>query len=353
MNYKAYQYSNENANFINGISIPKVDGVHFDFSITVSQATVPSTWSALGYAISETGQYYQASFHRPCNDAHFRIEVCGLKIDTIAPIFHTTVISSPEEAQSFTGKKSIVFMGCARNCVSSVEDSIATLVKLGKQFLHHRILIFENDSTDGTREKLNQLENAGIISVFSANNLDAHFPMRTQRLSYARNTLLTQARSHSPDYFCVADLDGVLGKAFNENGFFSNFQQEECWDAVFPVNANFYYDVWALRHPELCPGDFMKRLENFSPILGRETAFDLCLRDIGKIKFPQLKGWLPVDSAFGGIGIYKTSSFAHASYIGYSKGHEICEHVLFHRMARESGMQLYINPTFVVNSEFN
>jgi hypothetical protein len=79
----------------------------------------------------------------------------------------------------------------------------------------------------------------------------------------------------------------------------------------------------------------------------------MCLRNVGKIKFPLLKGWLPVDSAFGGIGIYKTSSFKHASYFGFSNGHEICEHVGFHQMAREVGMKLYINPKFTVNSEFN
>jgi hypothetical protein len=61
--------------------------------------------------------------------------------------------------------------------------------------------------------------------------------------------------------------------------------------------------------------------------------------------------WIPVQSAFGGIAIYKTKIFFDSDY-GSSDSTEGCEHVDFNLKASMLGYRLVINPAFV-NSHWN
>jgi hypothetical protein len=87
-----------------------------------------------------------------------------------------------------------------------------------------------------------------------------------------------------------------------------------------------------------------------SPVLDNKTIFDMCLTGIQAIDFRAMTGWLPVTSAFGGMGLYKTDEFAYSNYFGVRDGYEICEHVPFHEKASDTGAKLYINPKFIVDS---
>jgi hypothetical protein len=60
---------------------------------------------------------------------------------------------------------------------------------------------------------------------------------------------------------------------------------------------------------------------------------------------------ISVNSAFGGIGIYKSWCFFKADYRDDSHSHE-CEHVSFHRKLEVDGARMYINPRFI-NSIIN
>ena len=85
------------------------------------------------------------------------------------------------------------------------------------------IVIFENDSTDGTREKLlSYFGNVSIATLILEDhapgfNIDAG-PLsieRTNRIAHARNRLLDFVRSSALvaefDYFYMMDMDGVCG----------------------------------------------------------------------------------------------------------------------------------------------
>ena len=62
-------------------------------------------------------------------------------------------------------------------------------------------------------------------------------------------------------------------------------------------------------------------------------------------------GLLEVDSAFGGIAIYKLSSIPNnCNYVGkYQDESEYCEHVEFHRCIKKSGKNIHINTRFLTN----
>jgi hypothetical protein len=60
---------------------------------------------------------------------------------------------------------------------------------------------------------------------------------------------------------------------------------------------------------------------------------------------------MPVQSAFGGAGLYKMKSIMGTKYVGYEKNHidkQICEHVTFNKCLIDKGCKLYINPKMLI-----
>lgn len=214
-------------------------------------------------------------------------------------------------------KKSIVFVGLARDCESVIKLNIDLLLKLGNYFKDFKIIVFENDSRDDTRKILSKIkiDNVQIIYLPS---LDVKYLERTERLAYIRNIGLNEALKTNFDYYCPVDLDGVLttnGYEFDINGFLSNFYYEEFWDAVFPVSHGFYYDLWALRHSQLSPDDWMIAESKGISALGIDIIRS---REIFTRQYDlrKMSGWLKVNSAFGGIGIYKMNCIQNLQYVG-------------------------------------
>jgi hypothetical protein len=67
---------------------------------------------------------------------------------------------------------------------------------------------------------------------------------------------------------------------------------------------------------------------------------------------PLESDWLEVDSAFGGLAVYKKSVMMHGQYIGrYENGMEIAEHVPFHMEIRAHGGRILINPR-LINTDY-
>ena len=71
------------------------------------------------------------------------------------------------------------------------------------------------------------------------------------------------------------------------------------------------------------------------------------------IKIDPEQAPIEVDSAFGGLGIYKKALLESCEYAGIDQeGIEFCEHVHIHRMMKENGARLFIIPSFL-NSGWN
>ena len=59
-------------------------------------------------------------------------------------------------------------------------------------------------------------------------------------------------------------------------------------------------------------------------------------------------GLIPVNSAFGGIAIYKIKSIQECRYNGlYDDEGEKCEHVDFNECIRSKGGKIFINSSFL------
>jgi hypothetical protein len=66
------------------------------------------------------------------------------------------------------------------------------------------------------------------------------------------------------------------------------------------------------------------------------------------ITLPSNSEWIEVDSAFGGLAIYRRQALEKALYVGLDdKGGELCEHVLFHEGLKQQGCRIFINPKLI------
>ena len=66
------------------------------------------------------------------------------------------------------------------------------------------------------------------------------------------------------------------------------------------------------------------------------------------IKLPQDSDWIEVDSAFGGLAIYRREALLSGIYSGKNAlGKPICEHVTLHEHIREKGFKIFINPKLI------
>jgi hypothetical protein len=338
---------NSKLDFLTGIVVQVEVGTIIELRIRVARTQVPNAWETEPYQIEVRGTQARARFIRRGNWPRVSVEVIGRRLGQPSAGFEISPRLSEHELASNVAQASMVFLGCARDCESDVARSISAVQKLRGLFGTSAFHVFENDSRDGTLEILRQFNRQGILTLHSEEGLDEVMPKRTERLAYARNTLMASALDKQTyEYICWVDLDGLIDEAFDARGFLSCFQYEEAWDAVFPVNTGYYYDIWALRHPVMWPSDYLIQMNSeFDLALGDRSIVEIAMKS-RQIKADAMRGWLPVESAFGGMAIYKAQVCRNGRYVGLEDGREVCEHVSFNRALFRSGGALYINPEF-------
>lgn len=261
------------------------------------------------------------------------------------------------EVKEILKKQSAIFVGLARDCQGTVRPNLDIISILSSFFEEVKILLIENDSSDLTRDVIQSWAATTPLNVIlpTFTGLDVKISKRTERLAFLRNYALQLLRDGDmkPDYVIMMDLDGMIAKQVNDfsfEGFLSNFSYTNLWDAVFPSPQTYYYDIWAFRHPFICPEDYRLTSKSGPALLGQDRIVGLTALS-RQIVMKSLGGWLEVDSAFGAMGIYRGSAILNSDceYIGIdSEGEETCEHVSLHSSIRQSGGYLYINPKFQV-----
>jgi hypothetical protein len=242
-------------------------------------------------------------------------------------------------------------VGLVRNCATVLKSDVA---RLGSALAHARSvywLLIESDSTDGTITALSDLSQQNNNFRFvSLGTLSERFPLRTDRLAHCRNAYLAEIASNplyrDIEYVIVSDFDG-LNSTISEDAILSCWQRDD-WDACTANQNGPYYDVWALRHKDWCPNDcwahyrFLRRYET-----NEEDTMYACVYS-KMITLPSASEWIEVDSAFGGLAIYRRKVFEGARYDGLTdRNEEICEHISFHNQLREKGYRIFINPRLI------
>ena len=256
-------------------------------------------------------------------------------------------------------KKKAVFVCCARNSAPVLGAVLNNIARISSLFGASAVLILENDSRDTTREVIaawcEGQPNAYSVTVRGLSDN----PVRTLCLASVRNLALDAVREKFPafDYLFMVDGDEVnAGEIDLESVSRAMDYLAESPDraGVFANSGGAYFDLWALRHPELCPGDVWEELADYV-IAHRVSDAQAYEHTLAKRVFT-LAGDAPpleVDSAFGGLGIYKMSHVldSAARYAGAKMkadlGWQVCEHVAFHAGLRAEGGRLFVLPWLV------
>jgi hypothetical protein len=228
----------------------------------------------------------------------------------------------------------IVICGITRNDAETLPLAIRRIEKTGALFADYRVVLFENDSRDETLALLRNWEKANAKVTILSDSLRGRPDLaesRFARLACCRNRYRDHI-AHTPGlagypWVMVVDLD--LRGGWSLDGIAASFA-EEGWDGVAANAIGYhnlrrtYYDTLALK-----PSTVLKR-----------TWFH---RLIGE-------GWqlrrgdplIPVESAFGGLALYRREVFDARRYAGTAGGREACEH---HALNADGGLRFFLNPS--------
>jgi len=146
-------------------------------------------------------------------------------------------------------------------------------------------------------------------------------------------------------------LDGFQAKGLKEA-----FKSSD-WDAVFANTTGAYYDIWALRSDAMTY-DCWDLVRHFMQQgFARDVAKAVCITPY-QVVLPKKPTLIPVQSAFGGLGLYRLAKTRGCRYDGLTRAcscthvnqfpspcaPERCEHVAFHQdMIEKHGAKLFIH----------
>jgi hypothetical protein len=252
----------------------------------------------------------------------------------------------------------LFFAGCARDCADALVANVKALVTIENTPWcdELRIYIAENSSRDNTRDVIANLalQDKRIIPVL-LEDLDEKFPVRESRIAFCRDRLLDEiCKAQSNGLYVPIDLDSGIASSLDINEFMQACQLVESGKCtgIFPCSYPYYYDIHALREAEWCPESCWKEVQNAGV---RSNLWSL----IVNLRYVALRqktheslrrqGLKPVESAFGGVGIYslrevKGSGASYSSPDLENDQHQLCEHVIFNSHLHN----LFINTEWAV-----
>jgi len=244
-------------------------------------------------------------------------------------------------------------VGTCRNVERTIE---ADVKRITNAIPSNKIswLVVESDSADRTLRALSSLrEEMPDFRYISEGALANKIADRVERISFCRNKYIKEIKENpiysNVDYVIVADLDG-LNNCISE-AYFLTCQSRTDWDVCCANQSEGYYDLFALRHELWNPCDcFLQRdfINQYRHPKYKKSLLEKGLIQSKFIKIPEGSPWIEVDSAFGGLAIYRRDVIASSCYSHLDASNRIsCEHVQLHKKIKENGGRIFINPDFV------
>ena len=247
-----------------------------------------------------------------------------------------------------------------RDAEKGLKHNIPVIDRICKAFSDYKIVVFENDSIDDTKALLQKWMDASPEKVYAymsdrdaTPTIPAHSKAeanpffsrkRIGRMAALRNQYMNLIwdKQWQADYLMVVDLD-VAG--IDYEGVMSSFKSEREWDAVTAFGHSMgttlhsrYHDTYALT----LFGDDSVQTETRISELRNQLA-----------SFGNGHQWIRVESAFGGLAIYRMEAVQGIHYEvmenNDSRVEVLCEHYSIFYQMRERGFdRFYINPEMKV-----
>lgn len=238
----------------------------------------------------------------------------------------------------------LAVVSICRTAMPHLGRTLRLVEKLAGKWKSCLYYIFENDSSDDTAAVLDDFAIRQWVTVEHATlgreDLRGFEPDRTVRLAEyrARCQEWVRSQANDADYVCVLDTDAHGGFSvdgvFNSLGWMCQYLGETLHKRQVGAMASHSlfarwndeghlgiaaYDAWAARL-------------NWFEDRRLHEWFHALLPPVGSPP-------IPMNSAFGGLCLYRRDAFLAGRYAGGD-----CEHVPFHRAMQAAGYQLYLNP---------
>ena len=245
----------------------------------------------------------------------------------------------------------IIFAGLCINIENKVPNLLKRLNHIGGFFNKYECVVFENDSSDNTR---NLLENNNIHLVPCKENSQCKLKKasavksgtfstdRMKKMTDYRNRLLEYINDNFSEYDCVCFLDLDLDGPIDIRGVAHSFGLYNTWDSISAHGLNgmtltlgipIYYDILAYKDDQY---DINNSKLDLLPILLKTNSYK-----VGDFPYK-------VKSGFCGMAFYKMNVIKNIDYVP-KDGNYTCEHVSFHKNMIDGGFdKIYINPNMLV-----
>lgn len=233
--------------------------------------------------------------------------------------------------------RSVVVCGLARDIGTTLAATVQRIEGLGELFGSYQVVLYENDSTDCTPDLLHgwSQENDRVTILTETLDHPVHPTKRCLKraecMAYYRNQYHQFVREEcaATDFVIVLDTD--LEGGWSMEGIAHTLGQDD-WDFVGSNgiifkrigpqrNRKMQYDAWAFR------------------LRGQDQPLDTRL--VNEMQWERGEPMVPVNSCFGGLGVYRTEAFLSSEYGGSD-----IEHLHLHRGMREQGFgRQFLNPS--------
>jgi hypothetical protein len=261
----------------------------------------------------------------------------------------------------------ILVVGTVSNVANTLNKNFKSINRALSDFKSVNYFLVESDSSDATLRELSILREQHNINYLSLGELSRIIPNRVERIRHCRNAYINHLREIAAEiefnYVLVIDLDGIANKV-SKKGIRSCFEKQQNWDVCFSNQFPYYYDIYALRAKGWNDSDPFKDIEVLknSMQISKQDRLRYWKEENSirqKILYSKMRfikpwhDWVAVESAFGGLGIYKTEIFLEFDYSCdfYSEANT-CEHVTLHHKLFYNSKKMFINPR-LITSYFN
>ena len=242
----------------------------------------------------------------------------------------------------------VLVTGLARDCGNHLSQEILRIEQhLLKIFTVVDFFIVESDSIDNTEEVLTQISTKKrSVKYLSLGKLANEIPGRIDRLRYCRNSYVNFVRqsigNDKPDFVMVVDFD-IKNRAFNLSPL-AKLMSENWWDGLFANQKGPYYDIYALRKEGWVEDDCFKRYRELARQMPAKKAKKEAVWSQMR-RIPRDKELIEVESAFGGLGVYRRRVFENFDYASLSETSTgESEHISLHKKIVDSDGRLFIVP---------
>lgn len=258
-----------------------------------------------------------------------------------------------KDVRQIAKQYSVVFVGPVRNCGRFLPDVFKNIEKIGNLFKSYTCVFVESDSTDNTLEILEEYsrKNSNAVCI-TLGSLEKTINSRTIRIASARNAGIRFCEDKgildTHEYFIQIDVDDVSAQEIDEEAILSCFKYDVSeWDGM-TANQNTYYDLWTLRKEGWLNYDCWYEVQHRPDYMSLEDAKNIF---VGSrfIKIPKDYGLIEVDSAHGGLSLFKSSTAKGCRYKGYNSDTNFEESDLleFNRNIKEKGGKIFINSEMI------